>query len=74
MACHYCINCGRCRGEAGNAIFVRHCVLCGHENAAGSRECAACGGSLKLTPGITNLSDVVSGHSNKGKGGTDGTA
>ena len=27
--CHYCMNCGRCRGEKPPAILVRRCPSCG---------------------------------------------
>ena len=45
--CHYCMNCGRCRGEKPPAILVRRCPSCGCINDPGTRACAACGGSLE---------------------------
>jgi hypothetical protein len=55
MACHYCINCGRCRGELPQPIFVRRCLVCGWQNQSGQESCAACGASLKLIPGVSNF-------------------
>lgn len=48
--CHYCMNCGRCRGEMPPAIIVHRCPACGFVNEDGTVECAACGASLQLDP------------------------
>ena len=48
--CHYCIDCGRCRGETPPGIYVRRCLYCHALNDEGSIECAACGRSLYLDP------------------------
>ncbi|WP_165170804.1 hypothetical protein [Adlercreutzia sp. ZJ242] len=48
--CHYCFNCGRCRGETPPGVFVRRCPACRHVNERGARECEACGASLYLDP------------------------
>ena len=53
--CHYCMNCGRCRGEKPPANRVRRCPSCGCMNDSGTRACAACGGSLELQSGTTSL-------------------
>ena len=53
--CHYCMNCGRCRGEKPPAILVCRCPSCGRMNDPGTRTCAACGGSLELQSGTTSL-------------------
>lgn len=55
-SCGYaCINCGRCKGRLPKPILVPLCPACGHDNPFGSETCEACGGSLELRPGITNL-------------------
>ncbi|HIW75816.1 MULTISPECIES: hypothetical protein [Gordonibacter] len=53
--CHYCMNCGRCRGEKPKPILVRRCPTCGHMNEPGSTACAACSASLTLQSGTTSL-------------------
>ncbi|WP_158539678.1 zinc ribbon domain-containing protein [Gordonibacter sp. 28C] len=53
--CHYCMNCGRCRGEKPPAILVRRCPSCGHVNEPGSNACADCGASLALQTGGEGL-------------------
>ena len=58
--CHYCMNCGRCRGETPPAILVRRCPSCGYTNDPGTRACAACGGSLELQSGTTGLAPGTS--------------
>ena len=55
--CHYCINCGLCRGEKPKAILVPVCIRCGHKNPLGSETCEACGESLRLQPGVTNTAN-----------------
>lgn len=55
--CHYCINCGLCRGEKPKAILVPVCIRCGHKNSLGSETCEACGESLRLQPGVTNTAN-----------------
>lgn len=57
--CHYCINCGLCRGEAPKPILVPLCIHCGHNNPLGSETCEECGGSLLLEPGKTNISQAA---------------
>lgn len=52
--CHYCVNCGLCRGEKPKPILVPVCIYCGHNNPFGSETCEACGESLELQPGVTN--------------------
>ncbi|MGN0077482.1 MAG: hypothetical protein ACI36V_01705 [Coriobacteriales bacterium] len=52
--CHYCFNCGRCRGEKPKAIVVPTCMACGFRNERGVETCAECGNSLVLQPGVTN--------------------
>ena len=53
--CHYCMNCGRCRGEKPRAFYARRCPACGFRNEAGSEVCASCGSSLLLSPGETSF-------------------
>lgn len=53
--CHYCINCGLCRGEAPKPFLVPVCIYCGHKNPFGSTICEACSASLELRPGVTNI-------------------
>lgn len=48
--CHYCFNCGRCRGELPPAVYARTCPACRHRNEAGSKECAQCGELLLMDP------------------------
>lgn len=52
--CHYCFNCGRCRGELPKPIVVPVCLACGYRNERGVSVCSKCGESLELKPGITN--------------------
>lgn len=52
--CHYCFNCGRCRGEKPKAFIFAICMSCGFENEEGVTVCAKCGASLELQPGETN--------------------
>ena len=56
--CHYCINCGLCRGEKPKAILVLVCIRCGHKNPLGSKTCESCGESLELQPGVTNTANT----------------
>lgn len=53
--CHYCMNCGRCRGELPKAFRVRRCPSCGHMNEQGASSCSVCGTSLVLQTGVTDL-------------------
>lgn len=48
--CHYCFNCGRCRGETPRAVYVRTCPACRFKNEEGAKACAACGESLFMDP------------------------
>ncbi|MCI8341211.1 MAG: hypothetical protein HFJ73_06450 [Eggerthellaceae bacterium] len=48
--CHYCFNCGRCRGETPPAVYARTCPACLFKNEAGSKACAKCGESLLMDP------------------------
>lgn len=48
--CHYCFDCGRCRGETPPAVYVHRCPACRHVNPHGSTECEQCGESLLLDP------------------------
>lgn len=50
-SCHYCFNCGRCRGETPPAVYVRTCPACGLRNEEGSRQCARCAEGLLMDPG-----------------------
>lgn len=50
--CHYCFNCGRCRGETPPGVYVRRCPSCGFKNESGAKECAKCGASLYLDPNV----------------------
>lgn len=49
--CHYCMNCGRCRGETPPAVVVHRCPMCRHRNPDGAVVCEKCGASLRLDPG-----------------------
>lgn len=46
--CHYCFNCGRCRGEMPEEFVFSLCMACGHDNEEGALACARCGASLTL--------------------------
>lgn len=59
--CHYCFNCGRCRGEKPKPIVFSTCLACGHVNPEGVTECQQCGASLVLEPGVTNTAGVKAG-------------
>ena len=48
--CHYCFNCGRCRGETPPPVYVHRCPACGFVNEHGSKTCAECGTSLLMDP------------------------
>ena len=48
--CHYCMNCGRCRGEMPPPVYVHRCPACGFRNESGAHACAKCGESLKMDP------------------------
>lgn len=52
--CHYCFNCGRCRGEKPKSFIFAKCLCCGHTNEKGVAVCVVCGSSLELVPGETN--------------------
>jgi len=54
-ACHYCMNCGRCKGGMPKPIMVTLCPSCGLENERGTIACLRCGTSLVLGE-KTNLS------------------
>lgn len=69
--CHYCMNCGRCRGEKPRGFYARRCPACGAMNEQGSTECAFCGGSLLLQSGTTALSPGVAFKPEARKGGSD---
>lgn len=59
--CHYCFNCGRCRGEKPKPIVFPVCLGCGFGNPAGVTVCQKCGRSLILEPGVTNTAGVKTG-------------
>ena len=46
--CHYCFNCGRCRGEMPESFAMPLCMTCGYENKPEDLVCAKCGASLVL--------------------------
>lgn len=48
--CHYCFDCGRCRGETPPAVYARRCFECRHVNPLGSEVCERCGASLFVDP------------------------
>ena len=48
--CHYCFNCGRCRGETPPSICLRTCPVCRFKNEANTENCVQCGASLRLDP------------------------
>ena len=52
--CHYCFDCGQCRGETPKPFVFPICLACGFENERGVEECVRCGASLVLQPGVTN--------------------
>ena len=52
--CHYCFDCGQCRGETPKSFVFPICLACGFENERGVEECTRCGASLVLQPGVTN--------------------
>ena len=52
--CHYCFNCGRCRGEKPKPITLSICMSCGFDNEPDAEVCEKCGASLVLEPGVTN--------------------
>ncbi|MEG0323091.1 MAG: hypothetical protein RR547_13525 [Raoultibacter sp.] len=56
--CHYCMNCGRCRGEKPHEFYVRKCPACGRMNDKGTKRCMTCEASLLLEPGTTNFVGV----------------
>lgn len=52
--CHYCFNCGRCRGELPEPFILPICLKCGYKNSRDVDVCANCGSSLEVQPGVTN--------------------